>query len=207
MQDYFTKWPEVVALPKVDSDSIINWLVSDIIPRYGVFSQLITDQGTQFVSDINLNFCKSVGINHKTTSPFHPQIDGMVEKFNRTFLNMVRNNVSTDQKDWHKHIPLIMFSYRTSVNDTTGVTPSEALQGRKFNLPINVLRPPILPFDSPDNDSSLDNLLNKIQVIRENVRSNADKAVAKRQKDYNNAKNRKISASLKKVIWCTGRSL
>ena len=128
----------------------------------------------------------------------------MVEKFNRTFLNMVRNNVSTDQKDWHKHIPLIMFSYRTSVNDTTGVTPSEALQGRKFNLPIDVLRPPILPFDSPDNDSSLDNLFNKMQVIRENVRSNADKAVAKRQKDYDNAKNRKISASFKEgdlVYW------
>ncbi len=77
-------------------------------------------------------------------SSFHPETDGMVEKFNRTFLNMIRNYVSEIQDDWSTHIPLILYAYHTAVNDTTGISPAEALQVRKLRLPIDVLRPPSL---------------------------------------------------------------
>ena len=96
LQDYFTKWPEAIALKSVTSDIVQNWLTSDIIPRYGVFTELVTDQGVQFVSESFKDFCKTVGIKQKLTSPFHPQTDGMVEKFNRTFLNMIGNYVTSD---------------------------------------------------------------------------------------------------------------
>lgn len=196
MQDYFTKWPEMIALKSVDTDAVLNWLTFDIIPRHGVFSELITDQGVQFISEKFKSFCRSVGIKHKTTSPFHPQTDGMVEKFNRTFLNMIRNYVTTDQKDWPTHIPLILYSYRTAVNDTTKVSPAEALQGRKFKLPIDMMRPPSLTFDS-DSSSSLDELFEKMKVIRSNVRKEHEKSLVKRQQCYDKAKNRDIREEYK----------
>ncbi len=68
--------------------------MNKIIPHYVTISELITDQGVQFISNSFQNYCKSIGIKHKTTSPFHPQTDWMVEKFNRTFLNMIINYVS-----------------------------------------------------------------------------------------------------------------
>ena len=146
LQDYFTKWPEIITLEKVDSDAIINWLETEIIPRFGVFNELITDQGVQFVSAKFKNFCKKLGIKRKPSSPFHAQTDGMVEKFNRTFLNMIRNYVSETQSDWSLHIPLVLYAYRTSVNETTGVSPAEALQVRKLRVPIDVMRPPTFAF-------------------------------------------------------------
>ncbi len=51
LQDYFTKWPEVTAVKSVESDTVQSWLTNEIIPRYGCFSELITDQGVQFVSE------------------------------------------------------------------------------------------------------------------------------------------------------------
>ncbi len=72
LQDYFTKWQEAIALKSVDSINVQNWLMNEIIPRYGAISELITDQGVQFISQSFQNYCKSVGIKHKSTSPFHP---------------------------------------------------------------------------------------------------------------------------------------
>ncbi len=128
LQDYFTKWPEAIALKSVDSNNVQNWLTNDIIPRYGEISELITDQVVKFISNSFQNNCKSVGIKYKTTSPFHSQTDGMVEKCNRTFLNIIRNYVSESQDDWSTHIPLILYAYHTAVIDTTGISPAEALQ-------------------------------------------------------------------------------
>ncbi len=73
-------------------------------------------------------------------SPFHPQTVGMVEKFNHTFLNMIRNYIFQKLKTiGGLHIPLILYAYCTAVNDTTGISPAEALQVRKLNLLIVML--------------------------------------------------------------------
>ena len=191
LQDYFSKWPEAIALKSVTSEVAKNWLITDILPRYGIFSKLITDNGVQFVSETFKDVCKSVGIKQKFTSPFHPQTDGMVEKFNRTFLNMMRNYVNVSQNDWSSHIPLIMFAYRTSVHDSTGVTPAEALQGRQLKLHIDVIKPPSLELNS-ESIKQLDYFLDKFKVIRSQVRSNSEKALVKRQQCYDKAKKRCI---------------
>ena len=188
LQDYFTKWPEAIAMKNVTSENIRQWLLTDIIPKYGVPNELITDQGVQFVAESFKSFCLSVGIKQRFTSPFHPQTDGMVEKFNRTFLNMLRNYVSEFQTDWPNHIPLIMFAYRTAVNDTINVSPAEALQGRKLKLPIDVIIPPNIAPQS----NSLDKLFEKFEINRSIIRENSKKALVKREKDYNNDKNRCI---------------
>ncbi len=111
LQDYFTKWPEAISLKSVDSNNVQNWLTNEIIPHYVAISELITDQGVQFISNNFRNYFKSVGIKHKTMSPFHPQTDGMLEKFNRTFLNMIRNYVSETQDDYTYPIDFICVPY------------------------------------------------------------------------------------------------
>ncbi len=107
-------------------------------------------------------------------SPFHPQTDGMVEKYNRTFLNLIRNYESESQDDLSTHIPLILYAYRTAVNDTTGISPAEALQVRKLRLPIDVLRLPSLVFGGENENTSFDELLDKLKVIRSKNRPNAE---------------------------------
>ncbi len=126
-------------------------------------------------------------------SPFYPQTDGMVEKFNHTFLNIIRNYVSESQDD-----------YRTAINDTTGISPAEALQVRKLRLPIDVLRPPSLVFGGENENRSFDELLDKMKVIRSNIRSNAEKSLENKKSNYNHAKSHSIKSEFsinEKVYW------
>ena len=199
LQDYFTKWPEVIALKTVDAKAVQNWLTNEIVPRYGVPTELITDQGVQFVSNNFKDFCNSLGVKQKFTSPFHPQTDGMVERFNRTFLNMIRNYVNENQTDWSSHIPLILFAYRSAVHETIGVSPAEALQIRKLKLPIDMFRSPSLKFDNVD-ECNFDTLCEKMKVIRAKVRESSDNALAARKTAYDNSKNRKIKQSFNKSM-------
>ncbi len=112
----------------------------------------------------------------------------MVEKFNHTFLNMIRNYVSESQDDWSTHIPLILYAYCTAVNDTTGISPAEALQVRKLKLPIDVFRPPSLVFGGENENRSFDELLDKMKVIRSKIRSNAENSLETRKSNYDCAK-------------------
>ncbi len=107
---------------------------------------------------------------------------------------MVRNYVDENQRDWPQHIPLILYSYRSSVNDSIGVSPAEALQGRKLKLPLDIIRPPSLTLEQ-DAPNSLDELFQKMQVTRSSIRVNCEKSLAKRQRDYDNAKTRSIKES------------
>ena len=91
---------------------------------------------------------------------------------------------------------MIMFCYRSNVNDTTKVSPAEILQGRKLKLPIDILRPTNLAFDKDNSsDKTLDDLFSKMRITRENVRLSSDKALLVRKKNYDNCKTRKIKAS------------
>lgn len=188
-QDYFTKWPEVIALEKVDSDAIQTWLVSDVISRFGVFNELITDQGTQFVCESFKLFCKNFGIKHRTTSPFHPATDGQVERLNRSILNMLRSYVAPDQKDWDEKLPAIMFSYRSAVHESIGCSPAEALQVRKLRLPIDVLCTSMVP-DFKSKSLGLDDIIEKMRLTRTNIRTQAEKSLKTRQRQYDKGKKR-----------------
>lgn len=78
------------------------------------------------------------------TSAYHPQVDGLVEKFNGTLTTMISMYVSDDQDDWDQHLPYVLFAYRTSVHASTGCTPFFLLYGHEARFPIDVVLNPDL---------------------------------------------------------------
>ena len=72
------------------------------------------------------------------TTPYHPQSDGLVERFNRTLLEMLSTTVA-DEHDWDLSLPTLLLAYRTSVQETTGTTPFQLMFGRNPRLPEDVL--------------------------------------------------------------------
>ncbi len=107
---------------------------------------------------------------------------------------MIRNYVSESQDDWSTHIPLILYAYCTAVNDTTGISPAEALQVRKLKLPIDMFRPPSLVYGWENVNRSFDELLDKMKVIRSKIRSNAEKSLETRKSNYDRTKTRSIKS-------------
>ena len=80
--DYFTRWMEAFAIPNQEASTVANKLVDEVFMRFGIPTQLHSDQGRQFESHLMTEICKLLGIQKSRTTPYHPQSDGMVERFN-----------------------------------------------------------------------------------------------------------------------------
>ena len=84
-QDFLTKWPLAYAMPDQKSERIARILVQEVIPLFGVPEALLSDRGTNLLSHLMLDLCSLLGIRKLNTTAHHPQCDGMVERFNRSF--------------------------------------------------------------------------------------------------------------------------
>ena len=146
--DYFTKWKEAYPLPDMEALSIAKVLVSEFICRFGVPDSIHTDQGKNFESKLIQEICHLLGVTKTRTTPYHPQSDGLVERFNRTLLEMLSTTVA-DEHDWDLSLPTLLLAYRTSVQETTGTTPFQLMFGRNPRLPEDVLYS--LPVQSHDS--------------------------------------------------------
>ncbi len=84
--DYFTKWPEAFAIPNQKAETITRLFVEQIICRHGIPEELLSDRGTNFLSTLIQEICQLLGVKKINTSGYHPQTDGLVEKFNSTLI-------------------------------------------------------------------------------------------------------------------------
>ncbi|KAL5473843.1 hypothetical protein EMCRGX_G028405 [Ephydatia muelleri] len=96
------------------------------------------DQGKNFEAKVIQEICHLLGVTKTRTTPYHPQSDGLVERFNRTLLEMLSTTVA-DEHDWDLSLPTQLLAYRTSVQETTGTTPFQLMFGRNPRLPEDVL--------------------------------------------------------------------
>lgn len=80
--DYPTKWVEAYPVPDQRAETIARLLVDNIVCRHGVPEELLSDREANFLSDLILQMCSLLGIKKVNTSGYHPQSDGLMEKFN-----------------------------------------------------------------------------------------------------------------------------
>jgi transposase InsO family protein len=110
--DYLTKWPEVYPTPDQSAATIANLLVREIISRHGVPSELLSDRGRAFLSGLLKEVQLLLGFKKVNTSAYHPQTDGLVERFNRTLTAMLAKTVERGGRDWDQRLPFVLFAYR-----------------------------------------------------------------------------------------------
>lgn len=137
--DYFSKWTEAFPLPNQEAQSVARVLVEEWVCRYGVPRSLHSDQGRNFESLLFKELCRLLQINKSRTSPYHPQSDGLIERFNRTLLSMLSLFVDNNQTNWDKLLPYVMMAYRSSLHASTGFTPYKVLFGQEMVLPVDIM--------------------------------------------------------------------
>ena len=128
LQDYFTKWADAIPIPDQTAERITSELIK-IFCTYGPPQILHSDQGRNFESSIFMQTLHAFGVQKSHTSPYHPQGDGMVERFNRTLLQLLRTYVKS-QEEWEMYIPYVLYAYRTSQYTATKASPYLLLYGR-----------------------------------------------------------------------------
>ena len=85
--------------------------------------------------------CELLEVQLTRTTSYRPQSDGLVERFNRTLIDMLSKFCNDKQDDWDQHLPYLLCDYRSSVNDSTGCTPNLLMLARETTLPIDIMYP------------------------------------------------------------------
>ena len=184
--DYLTKWVEAYPIPNQSAETIAHVLVNEIFCRHGAPEHLLSDRGTNFLSELVQEVCKHLRIKKVNTSGYHPQTDGLVEKFNSTLISMISKVAQSSGRDWDCHFPYLLFAYRVSVHESTKESPFYLLYGRDPRLPSEaILNQPSSPYivDSSDYSVELTSSLSsawalareKIQIAQFNQKKQYDK--------------------------------
>lgn len=139
VSDYFTKWTESFAMPNMEARTVADIMVREVITRFGASSTIHLDQGKQFKGHVFSEMCKLLHIKKTRTTPYHPQSDGMVERFNRTLIRMLRSYVNDHHSDWDDHLPFVMMAYRSVEHETTGCSPNYLMLGREVSTPLDLM--------------------------------------------------------------------
>lgn len=131
--DRFTRWPEAYPIKDISSITIAKTFVNQYLPRFGVPLQITVDQGSQFTSRLFNNLTKLIGSHKIHTSCYHPQANGMVERFHRQLKAALksRNNVN----NWSDELSIILLGIRTSIKEDLNCSPSELVYGQTLRLP------------------------------------------------------------------------
>ena len=133
--DYLTKWVEAFPMSDQRADTIARLFVEHVVCRHGVPEQLLSDRGANFLSDLIRGVCDILGVKKINTSGYHPQTDGLVEKFNSILVGMIAKCCETRERDWDDHLPYLLFAYRSMMQESTRESPFCLLYGRDPHLP------------------------------------------------------------------------
>ena len=180
--DYFTRWAEAYAIPNQEAATVTDKLVSNFFLRFSPPEQLHTDQGRQFESALLHEVCRSLGIQKTRTTAYHPQGDGLVERFNRTLLSMLATTAKDHPATWETFLPKLCMAYNTSIQASTGYTPFYLMFGREARLPVDIMFSPP-PTDATSPNEHATQLQTTLREAFERVRTNLATA-HNRQKMY-----------------------
>ena len=142
--DYLTKWVEVFPTPDQSALTIARLLVSKIISRHGAPRELLSDHGAAFLSKLLHELYRLMGIHKVSTTAYHLQTDGLVERFHRTLTAILSKTSQPGGSDWDERLPFVLFAYRCCEQESTHESPFFMLYGRDPVLPTEeALSPPV----------------------------------------------------------------
>src|SRR5271167_4399459 len=116
-----------------------KFIYEEIVLQYGPPETILTDRGTPFLNEVVQHLTHILEIKHLRTTAYHPQTNGMMERFNGTLCNALAKLSQHYQEDWDNYIPQVLFAYRIRTHDGLKASPYEAIYGQKPRLPNGTL--------------------------------------------------------------------
>ena len=145
--DRFTRWPEAVPLSDISATTCARALIGHWIARFGLPTTVTSDRGAQFTSAIWAAIVKLLGISHSRTTAFHPQANGILERFHRTLKSALRARL--DGPNWVDELPWVLLGIRTAPKEDLAASSAELVYGMPLTVPGDFLATPSGPFSLP----------------------------------------------------------
>lgn len=162
--DEFSRFPEVEIVSSTSAAAVIPKLET-IFARQGFPKTVKSDNGPPFQGHEFADFAKRCGFEHRKTTPLWPEANGEAERFMRTLNRHVRAS-EAENRNWKSSMPTFLMMYRATPHTSTGVSPFEALNGRKMTTALPEITLPQNPGHSPV----------KSRIIQNDARSKAKMA-------------------------------
>ncbi|KAL0269062.1 UNVERIFIED_CONTAM: hypothetical protein PYX00_010797 [Menopon gallinae] len=169
MQDDLTKYSYATPIPNHESRTVALELTK-FITLFGIPKSILTDQGSDFMSNLIKDLTKLLNIKHFSSSPYHPQTNGALERSHLTLKDYIKHYINAQQANWDEQIPFAMFACNTNIHTSTGYSPFEILFGRKPYLPSKLTQEPEISYSYDDFVEDLKQRLQYTQkVARERI--------------------------------------
>ncbi|CAF2152736.1 unnamed protein product [Rotaria magnacalcarata] len=167
--DYFTRYTTAIALLNCTTETTARALFNEYFCKYCVACTILSDQGSHFQNQLMANIKGLIGYNHFYSTPYHPQTNGMVERFNSTFIPQIAKLQDAENNNWDEYLQAAVFAYHTGVHKTTKYSPFELLYGRAPYLSINA--PPTYSTFIKPNDY-FEQLKKTLRIYQQAAKSN-----------------------------------
>ena len=137
--DRFTRWPEALPLADSTAVTVANALVTGWIARFGVPSVITTDRGARFESSMFKQLLQLLGSCRSRTTSYHPQANGLVERFHRHLKVCLR--ACPQPSAWVSALPIALLGIRAAFREDLGCSSAELVYGTTLRLPAEFFSP------------------------------------------------------------------
>ncbi|GJX07452.1 reverse transcriptase domain-containing protein [Tanacetum coccineum] len=139
--DYFTKWMKAKPLATITGKLVVNFTYDNIVCRFGIPTTIITDNGTQFVNDPFKKWAEKLKIRLISTSVYHPQGNGAVERANKSLLRGIKTRLEKGGSAWAEEVPNVLWAHQTMKKTSNGETPFSLTYGTEAVIPAEIGMP------------------------------------------------------------------
>ncbi|GFS47629.1 hypothetical protein TNCV_1973251 [Trichonephila clavipes] len=139
LMDQHSRRLEAIPLKSLTAKSTCEALL-EIFSRTGIPEVIVMDNATNFTASLTQEFLKILGACPRFSTPYHPEGNGLIERWNRTLKNMLHHIIREKGRSWHRHIPFLLWAYREVPNATTGTPPFLLMYGRDPKGPLSILK-------------------------------------------------------------------
>lgn len=136
--DSFSRYAYARSLPSVKVADIMKFLREEILSKHGIPDKIVTDNGPQFISDEFGLFVQKLNIKHSRTCDYHPEANGMDERFNGSLVKILKNYVDSNQNNWDEKMIWALMLYNTTPHESTQMSPYTILYGKNPRSPLTL---------------------------------------------------------------------
>lgn len=171
-----TRYPEAFPVKKINAKIITDKLIS-FFTVYGIPKIVQSDQGSNFTSELFREVMRKMGIKQYLATAYHPESQGMLERFHQTFKSMLRKYCLETENEWDDGIGLLLFAIRDCKQESLGFSPNELVFGHEICGPLKMLKDSWLDNSEQVTLSAyMENFTKKLKGIRNFAEENLRQA-------------------------------
>ena len=165
-----SKHVEAIPLRSKESPEVAAAFLTHVIGRFGSCAEVLSDQGGEFQGVFHA-LLTSCLIDHRLTSPNHPQANGLSERCVQTLKRALRKLTDDEghAKDWEKHLPWLVLGYLCSVQRSTGFSPYQLLYATAPVIPPAIRERMLEPIDFDDPELASASLLARATIVKNHL--------------------------------------